>query len=484
MKQLNRQTAGVGQPYPERILQFGGGNFLRAFTDWMVDVYNDQTGAELGIVLATPIAMDNYTNWQKQDGLYHVLSKGIQNGEVVDDHHLVKSISRIIHLYPEWENFLQTAENPDLKIIISNTTEAGIRFSAEDKFEDAPPAEFPAKLTRWLYHRYQYFDGAVEAGCLLLPVELILDNGTNLRKCILQYAELWGLEAGFADWVKTANTFCNTLVDRIVPGVSPQDRPAEWEKLGYEDTVITQGEPFHLWVIEGPASVKDAFPLHKAGLNVIFTDDQSPYRTRKVRILNGAHTSMVPVAYLYGLEAVKETVEHELLGKYVHQAIYDEIIPTLDLPKEELTQYAADVVERFRNPFIHHLLISISLNSVSKYKSRVLPSLLTYQERRGELPEALVLALAALIHFYRGEFNGKEIPLKDDAWALEFLAKAWEACDGSAAGFAQMAGQVLAWEAAWGQDLSAVPGLTDLLAHYLVLIQEEGMEAAIKHAIA
>ena len=484
MKALNRQTAGIAQPYPERILQIGGGNFMRAFADWMIDVYNEKTGSELGILLATAIEGDHYERWQAQDGLYHVLSRGIQNGQVIDGQHLVKSISRIIHTYPEWEAFLRSAEQADIRFILSNTTEAGIRFSNEDRFSDAPPKEFPAKMTRWLYHRYQHFKGAEEAGCIFLPVELILDNGKMLKKCILQYAQHWDLDEGFRQWIDSANTFCNTLVDRIVPGVARQARPEEWEKLGYEDVAITQGEPFHLWVIEGPAHVKEAFPLHKAGLEVIFTDDQSPYRTRKVRILNGAHTSMVPVAYLYGVETVRETVEHELLGQYVQQVIFEEIIPTLDLPDEELQQFAHDVLDRFKNPFIKHQLLSISLNSVSKYKTRVLPSLLEYQQQKGSLPDGLVLAMAALVHFYHGEYQGKSVPLNDNDWVIEFMANAWDAFDGSQAGWKQLATEVLQWEKIWAQDLTKVPGLRDRLIHFLISLQEDGMETTLKTLIS
>lgn len=483
MKKLNRENTNITKVYKEKVLQFGGGNFLRAFADWMIDVYNEKMDADLGVLLVTPISRDNYEKWQAQDGLYHVLTRGLQNGKVVDEKHLVKSICRVLHLYPKWEAFLKSAENPEMRFVISNTTEAGIRFSKEDEFADKPPKEFPAKLTLWLYHRYQFFKGKKEAGCIFIPVELILKNGENLRKCILQNADNWNLEEGFKEWIHSSNIFCNTLVDRIVPGISRDNLPEEMEKIGFEDSMMTQGEPFHFWVIEGPEEVQKELPLDKAGLNVIFTKDLTPYRTRKVRILNGAHTSMVPVGYLYGLESVKETVEHEVMGKFVQQAIFEEIIPTLDLPDKELQQYAHDVLDRFKNPFIHHQLISISLNSTSKFKTRVLPSILEYQNRKGLLPKALLFSMAALIHFYKGEKEGTEIPLKDDAASISFLKKLWSNCDLTLSGFEKMAKQILAWEKNWGTDLSHDSRFVDQLAENLFFIERDGIQQAVKNLV-
>lgn len=479
MQQLNRSTIKTGPVFSERVLQFGGGNFLRAFVDWMLDVYNEKTNSDVGVLLVTPIERDNYKKWQEQDGLYHVLTRGFQQGRTVDESHLVKSISRILHLYPHWDDYLKSAEQPELRFVVSNTTEAGIRFSDKDQVTDTPPNEFPAKLTLWLHHRYQHFKGAPEAGCIMIPVELILKNGEMLQKCILQNADNWALEEGFKKWIRNDNIFCNTLVDRIVPGVGRDALEEEWEKLGFQDTMVTQGEAFHFWVIEGPQTVQEELPLDKAGLNVIFTDDLTPYRTRKVRILNGAHTSMVPVGYLYGTETVRKTVEHEVMGKFVHKAIFEEIIPTLDLPDEELQQYANDVLDRFKNPFIKHQLISIALNSVSKFETRVLPSLLNYYERKGELPVNLVFSLAALIRFYKGEYEGKPVPLNDDADAIAYLSDLWKQCDGSVESISNLADKVLRWEYAWKKDLTSVPGLKALLTEFLLKIEQKGIREAV-----
>ncbi len=478
MKKLNRTTANIPPALPTRILQFGGGNFLRGFVDWMVDVYNEKTGSELGILVVKPTERGDYEEWRQQDGLFHVLTKGIRNGQLVDEAHLVKCVSSIIHPYREWEAFLKTAENPGLRYVISNTTETGIRVSSDDKKTDMPPNEFPAKLTLWLHRRFRHFNGSRESGCVVIPTELLERNGELLRDCILQNADNWGLEEDFKKWIHDANIFCNTLVDRIIPGLGENAMQEAWQQLGYQDEMITQGEPYHLWAIEAPQSVRTELPLDKVGLNIVYTDDLTPYRISKVRILNGAHTAMVPVGYLYGIETVRETVEDEVMGRFVREVNFDEIIPTLDLPGMDVQQFANDVLDRFRNPFIKHKLLSISLNSVSKFKVRVLPSLLTYREQRGVLPKHLVLSLAALIRFYKGG----EIPLNDEPWLVDFFKKAWAECDDSEAGIAVLVEKVLQWEQAWETDLSTVPGLKDSLVKHLISIEKNGMVKTVQQA--
>lgn len=479
MQRLNKNTAKVVKSYPEKILQFGGGNFLRGFVDWIVDEYNVKTNSDWGVLVVKPTERGDYNAWRQQDGLFNVLTKGIKEGQIIEENYLVKSISRIIHPYKEWQAYLKSAENIDLQYIISNTTEMGIRYAEMDKITDTPPHEFPAKLTLWLHHRFIHFNGAEKAGCVLIPTELLIDNGILLQTAILQYADNWELGNRFKEWINKANIFCNTLVDRIIPGVAKTALRDAWKQVGFEDSMITQGEPYHFWAIEAPEKVRTEFPIDKIGLNVIYTDDLAPYRTIKVRILNGAHTTMVPVGYLYGIKTVRETVEHDIMGKFIHQAIFEEIIPTLDLPEETLLQYAQDILDRFRNPFIKHQLISISLNGTSKFKTRVLPSILAYHERTGNFPNALVLAMAALIHFYKGEYNGQVIPLKDDPVAIDFMQNAWKQCDGSAAACSILAKQVLQWEYNWQQDLSQIDGLQKLLAMYLTKIEQEGMKQAV-----
>ncbi|MDX2248117.1 MAG: tagaturonate reductase [Bacteroidia bacterium] len=468
-------------PLPVRVLQFGEGNFLRAFVDWIIHRMNQQLHFNGGVSVVQPIAQGMTDILDAQEGLYTLYLNGIKNGQAVSEHEVIDCIQRTVNPYKDGQAYLSEAENPDLRFIFSNTTEAGIAFSAEDRLTDTPPASFPGKLTALLYHRYRHFAGAADKGIIIIPCELIEKNGDTLRDILLKIATHWNLEPGFSQWLKAANYFCNTLVDRIVPGY-PRNRIAEIHaELGYEDTLVVEGEQFHLWVIEGPAQAQAEFPADKAGLNVLFTDDLTPYRTRKVRILNGAHTVMVPVAYLYGEEAVRQTVEHPILGKYVRETLFEEIIPTLDLPAAELAQFAEDVIDRFRNPYIHHLLLSISLNSVSKFKTRVLPSLLTYVARQGNLPRRLVFSLAALVIFYRGRTGEVIIPLNDSPEYLDFFALVWG--EWETTGDTQLlAEKVLKLTLAWEKDLSEIPGLTELLGEYISSIMTKGIETAGKES--
>ncbi|MCP9236124.1 tagaturonate reductase [Lewinella sp. JB7] len=477
MQTLNRTTAGVASPPPERVLQFGGGNFLRGFAGWILDVYNQQSERPLGVVVANNSDREIYRRWREQEGLYHVLTKGIRNGELVDRYDLITNVSRVLSLDRDWASFLRTAENPDMRYVLSNTTEAGIRFSAEDAGDDAPPAEFPAKLTRWLHRRFDHFGGASERGCVILPMELLVDNGRVLREKVLRYADHWKLGHAFSRWVNEACIFCNTLVDRIVPGVGKQEEAAALATVGFDDAAITQGEPYHLLAVDAPPSVREELPLDRLGLNIVYTDDLTPYRRSKVSVLNGTHTAMVPVGYLCGRETVRETLEDELTGNFVRAVVFEEILPTLDLPGVDLEQFARDVLDRFRNPFIHHRLLSISLNSVTKFRERVLPTMLAYHDRRGEWPPRLVLSLAALIRFYRGDFRDGTIPLKDDHWAIEFMQSAWSESEDADA----LARRVLGWERAWGRDLTAHDGLHQVLSDTLHRIEAVGVPGAVRH---
>ena len=321
MQAFNRTTASAPPPYPEAILQFGGGNFLRAFTGWIVDVCNEKQGARLGVLVATTTARRHYGEWNDQEGLYHLRTKGIRNGKTVDETRLITCVSRIIAMGPQWEAFLATATNPATKYVISNTTEAGIRFGESDRKADDPPATFPAKLTHWLYRRWLHFSGAKRAGLTFFPTELIVDNGECLRECILQYSRHWELEGAFADWVRDHNCFCNTLVDRIVPGIPREELPGVQKELGYKDVAVTSAEPYHLWAIQAPESVREELPLDELGLNIVFTDDLAPYRESKVRILNGAHSSMVPVGLLAGLETVGDALQDAAVGSYLRKLV-------------------------------------------------------------------------------------------------------------------------------------------------------------------
>jgi tagaturonate reductase len=476
---LNKSTYENYKKYPERIIQFGEGNFLRAFTDWIIDKMNKELDFNSGVLVVQPLDGNLGEKLNEQDGLYTLYMNGIKNGEAVSEKEVINSVTRVLNTYTQYDEYLSSAENPDLRFVISNTTEAGIALNETDKLENRPQNSYPGKLTAFLYRRYKAFDGDLNKGLIILPCELIDKNGDNLKAIILKLSAIWNLEEGFAKWINEGNVFCNTLVDRIVPGY-PRDKVAELTKeLGYEDNFIVEGEQFHLWVIEGPQWIKEEFPAHKLGLNVLVVDDMTPYRTRKVRILNGAHTSMTPVSYLYGMDTVKEAVEDEVVGKYIKTLIYEEIIPTLDLSKEELEDFAGAVIDRFRNPFIKHYLMSISLNSMSKFETRVLPSILEYKNRKGELPSRLVFSLAALIDFYKGERNGEKIAVADDKEIIDVYSSLWGAHNGSEESLVKIVKEVLSLERVWKMDLNKVEGLTEMVSDYLIKIEKFGMKEAL-----
>ena len=469
MRALTRDLLENGERLPERIVQFGGGNFLRGFVDWVVDVLNDETDFASGIVLvkATP---GRYDALDAQDCLFTTYLHGIQDGEFVEQTRLISAVNRTLYPYDDFAAYLALARQPEIRFIFSNTTESGIVFSNEDKASDEPPQTFPAKLTRFLYERYRHFDGAAELGCIIIPTELIEDNASRLREIILQYAELWSLEPGFVRWIKAHNLFCNTLVDRIIPGFPQAEAERISERLGYQDRLLVAGEIYHSWIIEAPPSLLAEFPVDKARtpLNVKVVDDAAPYRTIKVRVLNGAHTSMVPLGILLGIESVREAVEHELLGPFVQNLIFREVIPSVtEVPQAELEAFARAAFDRFRNPHIHHRLLTIALNSSAKVKERILPSLLGYLDLNGELPARLVIALAGFIRLYRGEWRGEQIALNDDPEVLAWFRQQWEA----AASTEALARAVLGNEAIWQRDLTEAPLLVERVCEALEAIE-------------
>lgn len=479
---------------PEKVLQFGEGNFLRGFVDWMIHKLNENNLFNGRIAVVQPIAQGLTQMLNDQDGLYNLLLRGIQNGKIVEEQDLISCISRGINPYSDYAAYLATAENPELRFIVSNTTEAGISYSAEDRYDDAPPASFPGKLTVLMHKRFTAFNGAADKGFVIIPCELIDKNGENLKKIVLRLASEWNLGADFIAWVEQHNYFLNTMVDRIVTGYPRDEMAGLTEKLGYEDKLLNTAEIFHLWVIEGDKRFAEELPFHKVGLDVIWTDDMTPYRTRKVRILNGAHTMTVLGAYLYGVDTVKECMDNELIRSYMEKGIFEEIIPTLDLPESELKTYAASVTERFANPFIRHYLLSISLNSTSKFKTRVLPSILEYVNRKKELPKVLSFSLAALLAFYRGtEIKnnaligtrpaGNEYNISDDLPVLELFQSLWTKFDGSREGAAELVSTVLGRTEMWGQDLNQVAGFSSLVADYLHSILTNGVEATLKEVL-
>lgn len=480
---LNKYLYKGYRQYPERILQFGEGNFLRAFADWIIHRMNEEIDFNSGILVVGPRKNDKVYRLNDQDGLYTLLLKGYERKKLVEDRIVINCITRGIHTYKDYEEYLKAAENPKLRFIISNTTEAGIVYDENDRLEDRPQESFPGKVTAFLYHRYKYFNGNESKGLIFLPCELIENNGNELKNIILRLAREWKLEKEFIQWVEKYNVFCNTLVDRIVPGYPKENADEIQKELGYEDDFLVEGEHFHLWAIEGNDEVKKEFPADKIGLNVVFVDDLTPYRVRKVRILNGMHTIMVPVSYLYGFETVKESIEDELIGEYIKSTVFEEIIPSIDYPKNESENFAYDVFDRFRNPFIKHYLMSISLNSMSKFETRVLPSILGYIENEKKLPTKLLFSFAALIKFYKGERDGQKINLSDNHKYLELYSKLWSNYDGSEKYLDYIVETILGLKELWKLDLNEIEGLKDLVTEYLICMEKKGMKAALKEML-
>lgn len=454
MKPLNNSTIGQRKELPVKILQFGEGNFLRAFVDWIIDKLNAETDFNGGVTVVQPIKDGMVKMLNDQDGLYHVWLNGLSQGKQVDEKRLITSIVGGVNPYDDYQAYLKLGEAPDLRFVFSNTTESGIVFESSDTSVETLPAGFPGKLTALLYHRYKHFNGDSDKGLIIIPCELIDKNGTNLQRIILKYADHFGLPEGFKNWINESNYFCNTLVDRIVPGYPRESIKQVQEELQFEDNLVVKAEPFYLWVIEGDDVVKQEFPTEQLGMQVKFVKDQTPYRTRKVRILNGAHTSIVCRAYLEGLRTVEEVTLDPKMNGFLERIIYDEIIPTLDLPESELKEFANAVIERFKNPFIRHELMSITLNSISKFKVRVLPSILEFKARFNKWPDHLLQSFAALFVFYKGEWRGEQIAVNDSQEVLDTLKGAWQ--DGQ---FDLKS--ILSNTTLWDQDLTKLEGLAN-----------------------
>jgi tagaturonate reductase len=477
---------------PINVLQIGEGNFLRGFVDWMIDVANQRGVFSGRVAVAQPIPEGLAGKLDQQDGLFSVLLRGIENGESVDDLRIVTCVRSIINPYADWTRMLELAASADLRFVVSNTTEAGIADFEEAYDPDRVPRSFPAKVAALLHARYRTLNGSPQSGLVFLPCELIEGNGDSLKRIVLLHAQRWNLEPGFTRWVETSNYFLNTLVDRIVPGYPTAEAEALQARFGYVDPLLVAAEPFHMWVIEGPAKIAKEFPLHKAGLNVVWTGDLRPYRTRKVRILNGAHTASALAAYCAGLDTVTEMIEDPVVSRYLNRVMFEEIVPFVPLPDAERGGYAASIMERFGNTFIRHELISIALNSVSKWKVRVLPTVRDYARFHGRAPAGLAFSLAALLRFYRGTVdaggahvglrNGQAYPIKDDATVLAILDAAWRTFD--IANPQVMVRTVLADPRLWGEDLCQLADLPEQVAARLARIEAVGMKVALAELIA
>ncbi|MCR4950079.1 MAG: tagaturonate reductase [Solobacterium sp.] len=476
---------------PEKVLQFGEGNFLRAFADYWFDVSNEKAGWNGKCVLVTPISGALHDIINDQEGLYTLYLRGRENGEKVDRKRVISVVSRCLNPYDseDFDAMLEVSKSPDLEYVVSNTTEAGIVYDPACQLNDRPASSFPGKLTQCLYARWK----AGQNGLVILSCELIDNNGKELLKCVNQYIDQWGLEEGFRKYVNEDCTFCSTLVDRIVPGRirDPQEVARLEEENGYSDALIDVGEVFGVWNIEGPAWLEEKLPFKKAGLNCPVVPDVTPYKKRKVRILNGAHTGFVLGAYLAGFDIVRECMENETVLGFMNKMLYDEVIPTLPLDKDDLYAFAGAVQDRFNNPFVNHELMSISLNSTSKWKARDLPSFLEYVEEKGELPVCLTTSFAAYMAFYSNDIQelnekglvcrrpaGNTYTINDDRFVLEFFY------DHRNDDAKTLTHAVMTDERMWGMDLTTVAGFEEAAAKALEMIRTEGVLKAYACALA
>lgn len=468
---LNRKNVEINESLPIKIIQFGEGNFLRAFVEFAFQKLNQEANFNAGIAVVQPIEKGMIDMLNDQDGLYTLFLKGVRKGKIIEHKELINNIVKGINPYQNFQKYIDLAKEEELQFIISNTTEAGISYVESDTISMQPPSSFPAKLTVLLYERFKYFKGASDKALTIIPCELINHNAEQLKEIILKYASNWNLETEFINWVNIDCSFHSTLVDRIVPGYPKDEIEIYNSQLNYKDNLIVAAEVFLLWVIEGGDDLKKKLPFDKTDLDVKIVKDMQPYRTRKVRILNGAHTSMVPVSLLFGNETVQQTINNPFTGNFVNKTIFEEINDVLPLDKSELYSFAEDVLDRFRNPFIKHKLADIALNSVSKFKVRVLPTLQEYVEKNNKLPTHLTFAFACLIRFYKGTWYGKSLPINDSQEILEIFQKIWTLNDTNL-----VAKAVLSETSFWDEDLTKIENLTAAITVALNEIEANGIE--------
>ena len=482
MKTLNKEICNK----PERkvkVLQFGEGNFLRAFVDWIIQTMNDKQVFDGGVCVVQPMPQGRVDALAAQDGLYTLYLQGLQNGEKVRTHQVIDVLQDFVNPFTNYAKYLDYAKSKDLEFVISNTTEAGIAYDETDTDLTVTPHSFPGKLLALLKARYEHFNGDPNKGLEIIPCELIDSNGDTLKEVLVKLAHHLNLEPAFIDWMVNANRYYNTLVDRIVPGY-PRDNYEEcWNELGYVDNNMVVGEIFHLWVIDGPKGLEAKLPAPKAGLNVLYVDSIKPYKERKVKILNGSHTCLVPVSYLAGIDTVGETMADPQISKFVKEYMYDEIIPTIKLPHDDMVNFANSVCDRYANPFVHHELMSIALNHFTKFKTRNLQVVLDNLTTLNHFPTHVLFSLAALIAFYRGKRGNEDIKLQDNPEYLEFFKNLWKNTDDSIESYREIVTKVLGYKEHWDVDLNTFPYVTDFVTDSLYLIETKGMREALKEKV-
>lgn len=477
-QQLNRQNSGIDTKLPIKIVQFGGGNFMRGFTDYVIDKMNKEAGFNAGIVNLQATPNGSIQKMEDQNNLYTLFNRGIKKGEIIDQKQIISAIQKSVNPYANYDEFLALAKEEELEFIFSNTTETGIAYDETETSYEGPHKNFPAKVAVLLHERYKHFNGATDKGLRIIPCELIEDNAFALRNIILKYAQLWNLEEGFVQWINQSNYFHNTLVDRIVPGYPKDDVGSYEEQLDYEDQNMVVSETFLLFVIQDAGNLNERIPFNKINEQILVVDDIQPYRLRKVRILNGGHTLMLAPAILSGKELVKEAIDDQFIGKFLSDAIFNEVNPTLGLDEAELKDFAEEVFDRFRNPFIKHHLASIALYFVSKFKVRVIPSLLTYVETNGKLPLNLTFSLASLIRFYQGSFGEKALPLNDEEGIIAKFKEIWANED-----YEKVAELALSETSFWDTELTKVEGLKTAVAKALYEIDHNDTEIAYNNFV-
>lgn len=474
MKELNRTTAEQALKYPVKVVQFGEGNFLRAFVDWILDNLNQKGSFEGSVMMVQPIEQGMAELINKQQGLYHTVANGLVDGIMKEDIRLVSSVAGCNNPFTHFDEYLNLGKLDTLEFIISNTTEAGIQFVEETPNKNQPAKTYPGKLTQLLFERYNHISGEKSKGLTIMPCELINNNGEELKNCIHRYIKYWNLGHDFSQWIDHACSFHNTLVDRIVTGY-PKDKITHYQALtGFSDQLVVTSEQYHIWVIENKQKNEKLTKLfNNSGLNVLLTDDMQPYRTRKVRILNGAHTSMVPVGLLAGKTTVLETVSEDFTKEFTEELIFKEIAPVIGFPEKEINFYAQEIIDRFKNESIIHNLSSIALNSISKFKVRVLPTIFDYYQQYGKLPQRMVFAFSALICFYRGEVNGTQMPVNDEAQYVELFKNYWLKAD-----IKTMVNEILGNTELWDSNLLELKGFNDLMSAMTDSIMNLGVAIA------
>ena len=472
-QKLNREFNGSQKKLPIKIIQFGGGNFMRGFTDYVIDQLNKKAGFNAGIANVQPTQGGSVHRLEEQDNLYTLFTRGIKKDEIIDEKQIISAIQKSINPYTNYDEFLALAKEEELEFVFSNTTETGIAYDETEDQYSGPHKNFPAKVTVLLYERFKHFKGASEKGLRIIPCELIEDNAFVLKDIIIQYARLWNLKEDFVQWIEQCNYFHNTLVDRIVPGYPKEDAESYEEQLDYEDQMMVISEVFLLFVIQDAHHLKERIPFDQINEQILVVDDIEPYRLRKVRILNGGHTLMLAPALLSGKETVKESIENPFIGQFLRDSIFNEVNPTLGLDENELKEFAEEVFDRFRNPFIKHFLASIALYFVSKFKVRILPSVLRYVEINQKLPLNLTFSLAGLIRFYQGNFNERALPLNDEEVIISRFKEIWDTND-----YEKVAELALGEISFWDTDLTLVEGLKDAVAKALWEIDHHDVETA------